>query len=1167
MASSSNNNPSKSATSRFSTLKVFKFGKQDRLPPPLPPKDPVYLSTRSLSSLSPVDSFAPSQPNSPLSPYQYQRGLDHLPVTNASSMSLASSSASVSPQAKKDKVSGFFRFGKRSPRSPSIKSNQADSPPAGDDENISLPLNFQHNIHVDEGFAGLPPSWTASLVEHGFSEEEIAAIQARRAAGTRSPGSNYLYNDRPRSPASVTTSSSYQSPAPILTRPNTRTTSLPRQYSDNSLRNGSVGSSPSQTSLHSMTPQKTRKSPPVVHSRMDSSSSLSLSISLESDKELPDVVVDSGLSPIHTASTSGAEVGSPSTPPKRFHVANGPISPPPSYSKSIFSSTNGGYHADKKEPSASASRKEAVPAASGSKPTRPQHRQLPSTDSLTSVSSKKSTDRRRSKRFTALPPRLSLHKDDSTDLSLWSEALISAIPSELSSSSREPTPSSSTFSKSEWSPPLNKSSPGASRSSPLVVDIKSSRKGVVPPQIITEDDNDVDVEISSSRAEAATSAGVDLWVRNNLSNMETRSPRSPLWEEIEGLVAGDRPEAYDGPALSETYSPTLPITPGLTVVPAAPPRNRVSAYQIKDKGEKVPQITSGWADDEDDDEYEEEDATFLSAGNATNRNSSRSSTSTVSTVTVTSVTAAVVRRGSIARRAVANVIDQSKPLRQQIQQQKIELDELRSSRPASLDVAEALKPPVSPQSSHFGSSEGSSGGSGSSSSQSQDHQTPTTEIETESSLMYYLDSPDPNELEFKPDDRHRMMVSATDTFGGILKAEDLAEEQEEEQYDEEEDFEDAQVVNVVPVPKPTIIINEAMGMHTGPLTALNSSTTPNTPAPRYRGWVSNVVRPLEEFIDETVDPHDYYLDLKEIAEGESGSVFVARMTEDKPLHKLKLPPLTKAQDTDNQVNGVQNLVAIKVVGLVPSGSPKINDVRHELTLLKGLMHVNLLNMDALYVDLSDDSLWIRMELMERSLADVISLIEEGLILQDRTIARFANDVLSALQYLQSHRIAHRDVRSDNLLLNSAGVLKLTDFSNAVKVSKDSLMSNDIVGVPYWQAPEMRRGSYNVMKVDVWSLGATVWEMAQAEPPFASSEKFADRWPPLSQPELFPPSFHEFLRLCSEPAASRPDPETLAKNAFVNNCCGRLVVVQLLSQCMAIEEMLQGEEEDGQEADS
>ncbi|EJF57489.1 kinase-like protein [Dichomitus squalens LYAD-421 SS1] len=328
-----------------------------------------------------------------------------------------------------------------------------------------------------------------------------------------------------------------------------------------------------------------------------------------------------------------------------------------------------------------------------------------------------------------------------------------------------------------------------------------------------------------------------------------------------------------------------------------------------------------------------------------------------------------------------------------------------------------------------------------------------------------------------------------------------------------------------------------------PVSPSSSSPSPNSPVPAYPGWLSAVVAPLKSFINDRLDPRDLYTDLREIAEGESGSVYAARVLAS-PTSPEKKP---------------DSFVAIKNIAIMPSGSPKIDDLQRELTLMKGLSHPHILTMDALYVDLVEDSLWIRMELMERSIADVIALVEEGIDLSEKIMAQIARDVVDALCYLQSNCIAHRDVRSDNLLVDKDGVVKLADFSNAVQVTQSDPICCDPAGVPYWQAPEIRRGgSYNALKVDVWSLGATIWELAETEPPFsdiADPRQFGTELPSLRQPEIYSRSLHDFLNLCSSSSSSRPDPHDLLSTSFIRNLSGRRPIIDLLAECRDIEERL------------
>lgn len=521
-----------------------------------------------------------------------------------------------------------------------------------------------------------------------------------------------------------------------------------------------------------------------------------------------------------------------------------------------------------------------------------------------------------------------------------------------------------------------------------------------------------------------------------------------------GELVGDSPvseehERFSKPAYSETFSPTLPITPEAARMAAANGRMEVarggkqghqksrSVFEEQQKshsrkqsrtGLQVPQRgdRDGATMDEDDDsgsDYgdvqnpSQDDDTddygpppppppkpivikpFPTLNNNAHgrqpsdhlsvsgerfddgeyrnsqRDSSRSSSSTLTMTGMPPVT--IVRKVSVARRTSAYFTQVSGS----------------TTAPANkpLEAKHAPgHPPSSPLSSYFGSSEDS--GSSSSQSMGPPMATPITADGTDtlsSSLDYYLDgtqtpSATPDQLAFSRSPSPQLSPKIYSVNG------DLYDEQEQEGYSAFPSEEEIEALRASG--RPTIVISdEALNSTPGLLTAATPAETPLSPFQKYRGWLSAVVAPLEEFIDEAVDPRDHYLDLREIAEGESGSVYAATLNPD-TAHKLRLPPLVKAKDNDDIVNRRITLVAIKSVAIVPAGSPKLVDLQRELSLMKGLGHENVLGMDGVYVDLVEDSLWVRMELMERSLADIVGLIGGGFMLQDRMIARFASDV-------------------------------------------------------------------------------------------------------------------------------------------------------------------------------
>jgi len=120
-----------------------------------------------------------------------------------------------------------------------------------------------------------------------------------------------------------------------------------------------------------------------------------------------------------------------------------------------------------------------------------------------------------------------------------------------------------------------------------------------------------------------------------------------------------------------------------------------------------------------------------------------------------------------------------------------------------------------------------------------------------------------------------------------------------------------------------------------------------------------------------------------------------------------------------------------------------------------------------------------------------------------------------------HRI-HRDIKSDNLLLNSKGEIKLADFGYAAQLTEAKTKRSTIVGTPYWMAPELIRGQDYSAKVDIWSLGIMIMEMAEGEPPYMEFPPLRALFlittkgiPSLKNPTSWTPEFVNFVALCLE----------------------------------------------------
>ncbi len=109
------------------------------------------------------------------------------------------------------------------------------------------------------------------------------------------------------------------------------------------------------------------------------------------------------------------------------------------------------------------------------------------------------------------------------------------------------------------------------------------------------------------------------------------------------------------------------------------------------------------------------------------------------------------------------------------------------------------------------------------------------------------------------------------------------------------------------------------------------------------------------------------------------------------------------------------------------------------------------------------------------LATVKGYLDFGRNLSASKVSQLCLGLIKGLAYLHEHRIAHRDIKPDNLLVNNEDFrLIITDFDTAMRVEDEDEEVNDQCGTKHWMAPEVERKlRHSPIKADRWSCGYVI----------------------------------------------------------------------------------------------
>ncbi|NWT77649.1 STK36 kinase, partial [Lanius ludovicianus] len=222
------------------------------------------------------------------------------------------------------------------------------------------------------------------------------------------------------------------------------------------------------------------------------------------------------------------------------------------------------------------------------------------------------------------------------------------------------------------------------------------------------------------------------------------------------------------------------------------------------------------------------------------------------------------------------------------------------------------------------------------------------------------------------------------------------------------------------------------------------------------------------------------------------------------------------------------VVALKFILKVGRSEKELKNLQREIEIVRDLHHPNIIQML--------DSFETAKEVVvvtDYAEGELFQILEDDGSLPEDQVQTIAAQLISALYYLHSHRILHRDMKPQNILLGKDGVVKLCDFGFARAMSIHTMVLTSIKGTPLYMSPELVEERPYDHRADLWSVGCILYELFVGTSPFYTNSIFqlVSRIikDPVKWPMTMSPVFKNFLQglLMKDPHQRLSWPELLS----------------------------------------